>query len=230
MFRSKYSTVLTVFLVIIIIAIIVLATIVAIKAYNNYQAQMEANRVYAELVQRNQTTENNTDEPEENILINVIENQNNTENSSENTTSKPSKPKRYFYKNYVVAGYIKIEKTKIEYPILLDISPAALETSVGIMYPSNNPQLNKPGITVIIGHNYRNGKFFSNNKNLNIGDKIQITDLDGKTLSYTIYEKSIIPETDTEYITRDRGNNIEIALSTCTDDGKDRIVLLARAD
>ncbi len=37
-------------------------------------------------------------------------------------------------------------------------------------------ELNKPGNTVIAGHNYRNSRFFSNNKKLNIGDKIYVTD------------------------------------------------------
>ena len=117
----------------------------------------------------------------------------------------------------------------MDYPILLDVSPGALETAVGVLYP-NNPKLNQPGITVIIGHNYRNGKFFSNNKKLEIGDKIKITDLSGKTLTYSIYEIQTLLETDADYISKDRGNNIEIALSTCTDDGTGRLVILARAD
>ena len=97
------------------------------------------------------------------------------------------------------------------------------------MYPSN-PKLNQPGNVVIIGHNYRNGKFFSNNKKLDLGDKIEITDLTGKTLTYKIYEIFQTSETDTEYITRNRQNNIEISLSTCTDDGKQRLVILARVE
>ena len=128
-----------------------------------------------------------------------------------------------------MVGYIKISKTNVEYPILLDVSPGALETAVGVMYPSN-PKLNQQGNVVIIGHNYRNGKFFSNNKELDLGDSIEITDLTGKTLTYRIYEIFQTSETDTQYITRDRGNNIEISLSTCTDDGKERLVILARVE
>ena len=33
---------------------------------------------------------------------------------------------------------------------------------------------------------------------------------------------------DAEYMTRDTGDNIEISLSTCTDDSKGRLVILAR--
>lgn len=171
--------------------------------------------------QNNETSENEEGAQE----IQPIEGNETGNNTSGNDTV--SRPATRFYKEYPMVGYIKIPKTGIEYPILLDISPGALEVAVGVMYPSN-PQLNEPGNVVIIGHNYRDGKFFANNKNLVIGDKIQITDLSGKTLTYTIYEISTIPETDTEYITRQRGDNIEISLSTCTDDGRDRLVILAR--
>lgn len=230
MFKSKYSTVLTVILIILIIAILIIATILSINAYKNYKDEKDRKKVIADLQDdyvddENQTTDEN--ETDENLAIQPID-PGIQDDSSQGGTS-PSRPKTKFYKEYPMIGYIKIEKTKAEYPILLDISPAALEVAVGVMYPSN-PKLNEPGNTVIIGHNYRNGKFFSNNKNLSIGDKIKITDLNGKTLTYTIYEISTIPETDTEYITRERGDNIEISLSTCTDDGKARLVILARVE
>lgn len=232
MFKSKYSTTLTIILIIIMIAIIVIATIMGINAYKEYEDEQSRKKIYATLQGNVVTEENNTVDTENKVdeeLIKPIEN--NTSNTVTNTTTEQtiSRPKTKFYKDYPMVGYIKIEKTGVDYPILLDISPGALETSVGVMYPSN-PTLNQPGNVVIIGHNYRNGKLFSNNKNLVIGDKIKITDLTGKTLTYTIYEISTIPETDTEYITRERGDNIEISLSTCTDDGKARLVILARVE
>lgn len=228
MFKSKYSTVLTIFLIILIIAIIVIVVILVAGEYKDYREEQDRKKVYATMKENantidNENTENNTNE---NLLIQPVEDNIVSNNTSQETTTRPTTK---FYKDYPVVGYIKIEKTNIEYPILTDISPGALETSVGVMYPSN-PKLNQPGNTVIIGHNYRNGKFFSDNKKLVIGDKIQITDLTGKTLTYKIYEISTIPETDTEYITRNRGDNIEISLSTCTDDGKARLVILAKAE
>lgn len=228
MFKSKYSTVLTVILILVIIAIIIIATILSVKAYNDYQDEKDRKKLYATL-QENVIVEDNSNDnsiTDENVFIQPIENTINQNTTTEGTTSRPTTK---FYKEYPMIGYIKIQKTNIEYPILTDISPGALETSVGVMYPSN-PTLNEQGNVVIIGHNYRNGKLFSDNKKLVIGDKIQITDLNGKTLTYTIYEIMTIPETDTEYITRERGNNIEISLSTCTDDGNARLVILARVE
>ena len=234
MFRSRYSNVLTVVLIIAIIAIIVIGIFIGIKVYKNYEDDKEKRKVIAELHDGNDnTTKNNTNDNntvDENITeIQPIEGGNNTTQDNTQTGGNSSRPKTKFYKNYAVVGSIKIEKTKIEYPIVLDVSPGALEVAVGVMYPSN-PKLNEQGNTVIIGHNYRNGMFFSNNKKLEVGDKVKITDLTGRTLTYSIYEISTLPETDAEYITRDRGNNTEISLSTCTDDGKDRLVILARAE
>lgn len=238
MFRSKYSTVLTILLIILIIAIIGIATFLAIKAYRNYEDEKEKQRVIADLQEEANNTidgdnkNNNTVSDDDNIIGKPVDENitNNNNTSSDNQGGTTTVKKTKFYKEFPMVGYIKIPKTKAEYPILLDTSPAALEVAVGVMYPTN-PKLNQPGNTVIIGHNYRNGKFFSNNKKLENGDKIQITDLTGKTLTYTIYEIFQTTSTDTEYITRERNSSsIEVSLSTCTDDGKDRLVILARAE
>lgn len=237
MFRSKYSTVLTIILIVVIIAIIIIATILSINAYKEYKDEKDRNKAYAAMQEQIPTKQDDNTTKDDNSVVeegnsdlepidpNSVPNTvtPNTNTSGETTSKKTTK----FYKNYPMIGYIKIQKTNVEYPILTDQSPGALETSVCVMYPSN-PQLNQQGNVVIIGHNYRNGKLFSNNSKLEEGDKIQITDLNGQTLTYTIYQKMIIPESDTEYITKDRGENIEISLSTCTDDGKARLVLLAR--
>ena len=235
MFKSKYGSVLTVILVILIVLVVLITIIFGIKTYKNYEDKKSKSVIYDELVDDddyNTTSDDNTTENEDtgNWFINTVG------GSTENTTNtqapggtENNKRKRIYYKDYPVVGYIKIAKTSVDYPILLDISPGALDTAVGVMYPSN-PKLNQPGNVVIIGHNYRNNKFFSNNKKLEIGDEIEITDLNGKTLTYKIYEKFQTTETDTEFITRDRGDNIEISLSTCTDDAKARLILLARAE
>lgn len=231
MFRSKYNSVLTIVLIIVIIAILIVITTMGIKAYKNYEDDKERKKIISEMQENGLEDDENQigNNTNENVaVIDPITNENINSNQNTNGGSNgTSRPKVKKYKGYTVIGYIKIEKTNLEYPILLDVSPGALETAVGVMYP-DNPQLNEPGITVIIGHNYRNGKFFSNNKELIVGDKIKITDLTGRTLTYEIYEISTVPDTDTEYISRDRGNNTEIALSTCTDDGQDRLVILAK--
>ena len=83
---------------------------------------------------------------------------------------------------------------------------------------------------VIVGHNYRNGLFFSNNKKLSEGDKIYITDNSGKKLTYTIYSKFETTSEDTSFYQRDTNGKAEVTLSTCTDDSSARIIILARED
>ena len=72
--------------------------------------------------------------------------------------------------------------------------------------------------------------FFSNNKKLKNGDKIYITDNSGKKLTYTIYDKFETTESDTDFYQRDTGGKPEVSLSTCTDNSKARLIILARAE
>ncbi len=238
MFKNKYSNFLTIILILLIIAILVVASMVIVNTIKKNQDDKEKRKVFAEIQDGSEDNDNNiADDPnntENNSTIEdfingaPIENTNNNTNGG-NSSNTTQRRKTIFYKEYPVVGYIKIPKTKVDYPVLLDVSPGALDTSVGVMYP-NNPTLNTPGNILIIGHNFRNGKFFSNNKKLVVGDVIQITDLTGKTLTYTIYEISTLSDTDTSYVTRDTGGKIEISLSTCTDDGSGRLVILARVE
>ena len=85
------------------------------------------------------------------------------------------------------------------------------------------------GVTLIVGHNKRNGKLFSNNSKIKKNDKIYITDLKGKTLTYKVYSTLITKEQDTSFLKNDV-KSPEIVLSSCTDDETKRIIILARAD
>ena len=88
--------------------------------------------------------------------------------------------------------------------------------------------INKVGNTVIQGHNYRNGLFFSNLKKLSKGDKIYITDDTGTKITYEIYNIFEAEATDSSFYRRDTSGLREITLSTCTDDGALRTIVLAK--
>ena len=148
------------------------------------------------------------------------------ENTNEGSSSGQAVKK---YNGFVVAGTIEIPKTDLKCPIIAksEYSQKSLETSVVELYGDG---LNQVGNTTIAGHNYRNGTFFSNNKKLNVGDKIYITDLTGKRLAYTIYDKFEAEDNYSDYMVRDTKGAIEISLSTCTDDSKARLIILAKAN
>jgi len=236
---SKYNKILTVVLIIVIIAVIGLLVFLGIDVYKKYYTEKEvenvlsqfesqiSNNISNEPVQENIVTNNEVSSP--NININDIfsntdnTDNNNTSNGSSGNSSSGSTVK---YKGFDVIGTIKIPAIDIEYPILDQVSLRALETSIGRVYPENS-KLNEIGNSVLVGHNYKNGTFFSDNKKLKNGDKIYITDEDGDRVTYVVYRKYETSDSDFEYATRDVNGKREISLSTCTDDSKRRLIIWA---
>ena len=130
------------------------------------------------------------------------------------------------YRGFTTIGKIEIPQTGVNTPILNQVTVNGMENAPCLLYATG--ELNENGNNLIVGHNYRNGTLFSNNKNLKLGDKIYITTLDGKRVEYTIYDKFVTTAEDVSYIKRDTSNKPEITLSCCTDDDEYRIVILAK--
>lgn len=88
--------------------------------------------------------------------------------------------------------------------------------------------INQVGNTVILGHNYRNGLFFSNLSKLSNGDSIYITDQTGTQVEYKVYNIFKAESTDASFYRRDTAGLREITLSTCTNDGSLRTIIFAK--
>lgn len=222
MFETKYSKFLTILLVIIIVAVIGLVGYLGYNYYKNYSISNDSDQFVSTFVEEVGNTTGDSANTGEGGSIS--ENISSTEiGSSNNGTTKT-------YKGYNVIGTIEIPKTNVKYPVYQDPPTVKkLELSVAALYPQN-AVLNTEGNVVIVGHNYRNGLFFSNNKKLENGDKIYITDLNGKKVTYTIYNIFQAAENDTSFYNRDTDGAMEITLSTCTDDSSARIIIEARAE
>lgn len=227
MFDNK-SDIITVVIIVVIIAIIGLLGFWAYDVYTSGGVDPDDIGAINEL--ENQTTnknENPTNNTTNNTVTNVEKpNVNGINTDVGNTTTSDGSTKK-LYKGYVMVGYIEIPKTGIKYPVLEETTKKSIETSVAILY---GPGLNKPGNTVIVGHNYRNGMFFSDNKKISVGDKIYITDLNGNKVTYIVYNTYETTPEDSDYMTRDTNGAMEISLSTCTDDSSGRIIIWARAE
>ncbi len=225
--NSKYSTFLTVLLVVIIVAIVGVIGFLGFRYISSVNSKKEAEN-FVDTFPKQDETEPTEKEPviDDNLDVDVTEPEN-TGDTTDDNQQAPAQEQRF--NGYLVAGTIEIPATGLSCPVLAEeeYSKSALETSVVVLHGVG---LNQPGNTTIAGHNYRNGNFFSNNKKLNIGDKIYITDLTGKRLSYTIYNKYETSDTDAEYMTRDTQGATEISLTTCTDDSKARLIIWAKAD
>ena len=151
-------------------------------------------------------------------LINIVD--------ETNESSDPRIAKKT-YKGFTMVGKIEIPKISLNLPVLDRATASSMEVSVGVVY---GPGLNQVGNTVIMGHNYRDGTFFSNLYKLAVGDLIYITDNSGTKMKYTIYNMYETPASDFSYASRDTAGKREISLSTCTDDVQNRIIIWARED
>ena len=225
--EETYKKILNVFFIILLIALLCIAGYIAYKFISAKIINDDSEEYIAEF-------ENEIGELEEDIIND--ETVENVENQGENTkknkaktvnNARKSKSKKSVkkYYNYDICGYIRIPKTGIKYPIISTLSKQALEKGVCVEY---GPGPNEPGNTVIAGHNYLNRLFFSKNKNLNIGDKVYITDLYGVTVEYTIYNKFETSPQGTNYMFRDTGGAPEITLATCSQNGSARLILYAK--
>lgn len=226
MFNSKFNTLLTALLIIAIIAIIGIIGYFGYSIYNKYYLNAgakDAVNAFEETFGNTTTvTPPQTNEiVDENVVIGGVSEGNNiyqepTQNGGTNNTT---------YYGYNVIGTISIPAIDIEYPILDTPSSNALK--VAIVYLSG-VGINQVGNTVLQGHNYRNGLFFSNLSKLSNGDKIYIRDTSGTQITYEVYRNFEAQATDTSFYNRDTQGKREITLSTCTNDNKIRTIILAR--
>lgn len=231
MLNSKYSKVLTIILIIAIVIIVGLLVFIGIDWYKAYtvgkdtQNSLDQFNSYIENNQNNDNNANFENNIDNNNIIEEPNNNNIIEEPSDNNNNSNSEG--LTYKGFKVAGVIEIPKTKVKYNVLDDPSAKAMEVGITIIY---GPGLNQTGNTVLAGHNYRDGTFFSNNNKLSSGDKIYITDLSGKKVTYTIYKKYKTDPNDFSYATRNTNGKREISLTTCTDDSSARIIIWAKED
>lgn len=224
-----YNKVLTGILVVLIIAILGTVGYLGYNYYKKYTLNKEAEEFLEEfdtivVPLAEEETEPET-EPEQPIEDTQTQQPvNNSGNSSNNTSTSYG----LTYKGFKVVGKLEMPTINIRYPILGENEKAkTLEVSVVKIY---GPEINQPGNVVIAGHNYNNGLFFGKNKNLKIGDKIYITDMQGNKVEYTIYNKYYTPEGDYSYMTRDTQGATEVTLYTCDATGANRLIVCARAE
>ena len=226
MFESKYNKLLTVVLVIVVLAIIGLIGVLTFQFFQNNENTQKAED-FVNSYQGDDEIPEDT-EPTNTIDPNSVGNTTIGDLNVESTSSSGSvRTKKKTYNGFIVNGTMEIPKINFKYPVLDKVSKSSIENSVAILYGAG---LNQIGNTVIIGHNYRNGQFFSNNKKLANGDKIYITDYEGKKKTYTIYHHFVTTPDDTSFYQRDTNGKAEVTLSTCTDDSSGRLIILARED
>ena len=223
MFESKYSKLLTGLLIGGIIIIVGALIFFGAQLVRNYYI----NKYAADAVERfegENKNENENTNTGENEVTNTVAPVLGLENIISGDGSSSDENKK-MYKGFPMVGTIEIPAINLKYPVLEEASKSAIEVAVAVYY---GPGLNEIGNTTIVGHNYRNGTFFSNNKNLVEGDKVYITDNSGNKITYVIYKTYTTAPEDSDYLDRDTQGKREISLLTCTDDTKSRLVIWAK--
>ncbi|MGP1608830.1 MAG: sortase [Clostridium sp.] len=217
--EEKAQKIMTILIIITVVLIVIAAVVAATMIYKNNRDENTAKEAMEDF--------------DKALLSGIDKDPGNIDNGTGNYVPEKIKDDKTKKKNrrvkietYDVVGKIRIPKTKIEYPILYPLEARSLE--IGTAMLQTTAGLNKPGNTTILGHNYRNGKFFSNNHQLKKGDKIYIKNIEGDEAEYEVYKGETLLPNDASYMTRDTNGATEISLSTCNDDSSQRYVLYAK--
>ena len=125
-----------------------------------------------------------------------------------------------------VIGVIKIDKIKIDYPILSSTSDELLTVA-----PCRfaGPMPNEVGNLCIAGHNYIDNTFFAKITNLEKDDEISIFDLNGQMVNYYVTEKFEIENNDFSCTTQETNGEKWLTLMTCNSIKGTRIIVRAIA-
>lgn len=127
--------------------------------------------------------------------------------------------------SFSVIGIIEIPKISINYPILSSINDELLKISPCRFY---GPYPNEIGNLCIAAHNYDDNRFFGNLDMLQIDDKINIYDSNNYLISYFVYDKFEIMDSDISCTNQNTHGQKEITLVTCNNINKKRLVIKAK--
>lgn len=175
------------------------------------------------------------------VLIAVL-NDTSEEDGSSSGSSVSNEPQKTISKtkiqstnngfNYSTIATINIPKINVNYPILDGKTDSVEETEALLKISPTKfwgPEPNEVGNFCIVGHNYRDTRFFSKVPTLENGDYIEITDESGKTVKYSVYDKYEVSPDDVSCTSQLTDGKREITLITCTNDSKLRVIVKARA-
>lgn len=132
---------------------------------------------------------------------------------------------------YTTVAEINIPKINVNYSILSASTDELLKINPCRFWGADQDRgvydANKVGNFCIVGHNYRNSRFFSKVPNLENGDIIELTDHTGKTVKYMVYSKYVVNPDDDSCTSQKTNGKREVTLITCTNDNKQRHIIKA---
>ena len=138
--------------------------------------------------------------------------------TSLNGTSTPKKSESF------VVGIIKIDKIKLDYPILSSSSEELLKIA-----PCRfaGPLPNEIGNLCIAGHNYIDNTFFAKISSLEQGDQVDIYSNNGSHVSYIVADKKEVSSDDMTCTSQNTNGQRVVTLMTCNSVKQTRIIITA---
>lgn len=161
--------------------------------------------------------DDNEEDQEEVVLEPVILQEESTQQTEEYTTKNGV--------NYTVEAIINIPRLEINYPVISETSEELLKISINKYW---GPTPNTVGNYCVVGHNYKSKKMFGRLSEIVNGDIVELKDMSGKTVKYSVYEKYVVDPTDTSCTSQLTNGRREVTLITCTNYGQQRLVVKAR--
>ena len=126
---------------------------------------------------------------------------------------------------YTYESILSIPSLGIEYPVLSETSEELLKISINKFW-GGSP--NSVGNYCRVGHNYKSGKMFGKLSQMKSGDTIKLTDLSGKTLEYKVYDRYVVDPENVACTSQITNGLKEVTLITCTNGGKQRLIIKCR--
>jgi len=231
-----------------IFSIFLIITLISVYIYAEYDRNKGEEISQDILTQMSEVAENtdNTIIKDSSVLVVVLDDSSQSYEKVEEIVEENTDPTASYanidtsYNKKTADGFkyrslatITIPKINLNYPILegetmsTEETDALLKISPCKFWGGN---INEVGNYCIIGHNYRNQLFFSKVPTLVVGDTFTITEVNGREVTYKIYDKYTVEPQNVNCTSQLTGGKKEVTLITCTNDSQYRWIFKARAE
>ena len=203
-----------------------LISIICVCLLSSYYIYAEYDRTKSEEVSQEILAEidNTTINQDDGILRVALE----ADTQEQNVEIQETESNKYVTQSgatYTTEAVLNIPSLGINYPVLSDTSEELLKISLNKFW---GPSPNTVGNYCIVGHNYKNKKMFGKLADIKNGDIVELTDNSGKTIKYAVYNRYVVNPEDVACTSQLTNGNKEVTLITCTNYGKQRLVVKAR--
>ena len=238
----KFNFILSIFLIIVLISAYIYAE------YDRNKSEEVSQEILAQMDVESQNIEERKDGTiarDSKILVVVLDDSKQSHEQIEEVQEPIQEDERVEYANvdksynketsdgykYRSLATISIPKINVNYPILEGETGGVEETdSILKISPCKfwGGEINEVGNYCIVGHNYRNTRFFSKVPTLVEGDTFTISEITGREVTYEIYDKYTVEPQNVNCTSQLTGGKKEITLITCTNDSQMRVIVKAR--